>query len=104
MRRRRAGRKGRRPKPRRRPRVTRPPRAVQHKVVAKFQQSFPLTLEGSALKFVIRADRRKLGTLTVGKGSLGWKGRSDKTVLPIGWEQFVRLMERERKRLKSRRR
>jgi hypothetical protein len=70
----------------------------------RLQQSFPLTLEGYAVKFVIRADRRKLGTLTIGKGSLGWKGRSDQRVLPLGWNAFVRLMERERKRRKSRRR
>ena len=92
-----------RPRPRRRRRVAKP-RAVQHNVDAKLQQSFPLTLEGSALKFEIRDDSRKLGTLTIGRGSLGWKGRSDQRVLPLGWELFVRLMERERKRRKSRRR
>ena len=77
---------------------------VQHEVFAKLGQRFALTLEGSALKFDIRANRRRLGTLSVGKGSIGWKGRSDKRVLPLGWTQFVRLMERERKRRKSRRR
>jgi hypothetical protein len=77
---------------------------VHHEVLAKLTQRFALTLEGSALKFDIRADRRRLGTLSIGKGSIGWKGRSDKRVLPLGWTQFVRLLERERKGRKSRRR
>ena len=77
---------------------------VHHEVFAKLGQRFALTLEGSALKFDIRANRRRLGTLSIGKGSIGWKGRSDKRVLPLGWTQFVRLMEHERKGRKSRRR
>ena len=77
---------------------------VHHEVFARLSQRFALTLEGSALKFDIRADRRRLGTLSIGKGSIGWKGRSDKRVLPLGWTQFVRLLERERKGRKSRRR
>lgn len=77
---------------------------VHHEVLAKLTQRFALTLEGSALKFDIRADRRRLGTLSIGKGSIGWKGRSDKRVLPLGWTQFVRLLERERRGRKSRRR
>ena len=77
---------------------------VVHEVFAKLSQRFALTLEGSALRFDIRADRRRLGTLSIGKGSIGWKGRSDKRVLPLGWTQFVRLLERERKGRKSRRR
>lgn len=87
---------------RRAPRVART--KVRHQVFAKLSQRFELTLEGSALKFDIRADRRRLGTLSIGKGSIGWKGRSDKRVLPLGWTQFVRLLERERKGRKSRRR
>jgi len=77
---------------------------VHHEVFAKLTQRFALTLEGSALRFDIRADRRRLGTLSIGKGSIGWKGRSDKRVLPLGWTQFVRLLERERRGRKSRRR
>jgi hypothetical protein len=77
---------------------------VHHEVFAKLTQRFALTLEGSALKFDIRADRRRLGTLSIGKGSIGWKGRSDKRVLPLAWSQFVRLLERERRGRKSRRR
>ena len=93
---------------RRATRSRRAPRAartkVRHEVFAKLSQRFALTLEGSALKFDIRADRRRLGTLSIGKGSIGWKGRSDKRVLPLGWTAFVRLLERERMGRKSRRR
>lgn len=85
-------------------RIRRPHVTVQHAVDAKLHQPFALTLEGYALRFVIRANRRKLGTLSIGKGSIGWKGRSDKRVLPLGWTQFVRLMEHERQERTSRRR
>src|SRR5215208_2604949 len=89
----------------RRPRVARRGRTtVHHEVFARLSQRFALTLEGSALRFDIRADGRRLGTLSVGRGSIGWKGRSDKRVLPLGWGQFVRLLERERRGRKSRRR
>jgi hypothetical protein len=85
----------------RKARPKRPP--VQHAVAAVLRQAFDLTMEGSALKLVIRSDGRKLGTLGIGRGSIGWKGRRDKTALPLGWGQFVILMERERKKRKSRR-
>ena len=90
--------------PPRKRRAKKPRIKVQHAVDAKLHQPFALTLEGSALKFVIRANDRKLGTLSIGKGSIGWKGRSDKRVLPLGWTSFVRLMEHERQERKSRRR
>ncbi len=97
--------------PRRKTKVTRRKRArrtrkaiVQHVVDAELHQPFRLTFEGSALKFVIRANGRKLGTLTIGKGSIGWKGRSDKRVLPLGWTQLVRLLDQERRERTSRRR
>ena len=90
--------------PPRKRRAQRPRVTVHHAVDAKLHQPFALTLEGYALRFVIRANGLKLGTLSIGKGSIGWKGRSDKRVLPLGWTQFVRLMEHERKERKSRRR
>ena len=76
---------------------------VQHAVAARLRQPFDLTMEGSALKLVIRSDGRKLGTLGIGRGSIAWKGRRDQTALPLAWGQFVILMERERKKRKSRR-
>jgi len=90
--------------PPRKRRRTKPRAPVQHAVDAKLHQPFALTLEGYALRFVIRANGLKLGTLSIGKGSIGWKGLSDKRVLPLGWTQFVRLMEHERRERKSRRR
>jgi hypothetical protein len=79
-------------------------RIVEHAVEAELHQPFSLIREGSALAFEIRADARVLGTLSIGKGSIGWKGRSDHRVLPLRWDQFVRLMEHERQERKSRRR
>ncbi len=90
--------------PPRKRKARRPKRIVEHAVRAELRQPFSLTREGSALSFEILADARILGTLSIGKGSIGWKGRSDKRVLPLGWTQFVRLMERQRKERKSRRR
>lgn len=75
----------------------------RHKVDAVLRQRFPLTMEGSALDFVIRLEGRKLGTLGIGKGSLTWTGRHDKRALPLGWTTFVKLMERERHDRRSRR-
>jgi hypothetical protein len=92
------------PPRKRRARRPAPRRPVEHAVKAELHQPFSLTREGSALRFEILADGGILGTLSIGKGSIGWKGRSDKRVLPLGWTQFVRLMERQRKERKSRRR
>ena len=76
---------------------------VRHGVDAMLHQPFALTLEGSALDFVIRSGGRKLGTLGIGKGSITRKGRRDKRALPLGWTQFVGLMERQRQDRRSRR-
>jgi hypothetical protein len=78
-------------------------RPIQHAVAAVLRQPFDLTMEGYALRLVIRSDGRKLGTLGIGRGSIAWKGRRDQRALPLGWRQFVLLMERERENRKSRR-
>ncbi len=70
---------------------------VEHSVDAFLYQDFALTLEGSALELVIRSGGRKLGTLGLGRGSITWKGRRDKSALPLGWRQFIALMEHERR-------
>lgn len=90
--------------PYRKRRARKPRTPVEHAVKAELHQPFSLTREGSALKFEILGGGGILGTLSVGKGSIGWKGRSDKRVLPLRWDQFVRLMEHERQERTSRRR
>jgi len=43
----------------------------------------------------IRADRNKIGTLTVSRGGLGWKSFRDQKERSFSWEQFDRLVLRE---------
>ena len=69
-----------------------PASPVQHAGARRSShQPFALTREGygAARSTILRRRCPSLGTLSIGKGSIGWKGRSDKRVLPLGWTQFV---------------
>ena len=69
----------------------------RHAVAARLHQDIRLTLEGAALDVIIRSGGRKLGVVGIGRGSITWRGHSDKTALPLDWEQFIALMEGERR-------
>jgi hypothetical protein len=43
----------------------------------------------------VRADDRKLGTLTVSRGGIGWYSFRDQQERHFSWEQFDRLVKSE---------
>lgn len=52
-----------------------------------------LTKAGSGLELEIYAEEEKIGTLTIGRGSLFWKGGKRQKRKQIAWSDFARLMD-----------
>jgi hypothetical protein len=66
--------------------------AKKHSVRAHMQV-LEFTRAGSAMDFEIFASGEKLGTITIGRGSLTWRGKSRKSVKTFSWTDFARLMD-----------
>lgn len=64
------------------------------RVFVRMDQPFSLTKEGSAITLTIRSRAAKLGTLSVGRGSLVWWGRADHIGLKLSWRRFGAVMDR----------
>lgn len=52
-----------------------------------------LSKAGSAIKLAVTADGETLGTIRIGKGSLGWKGKGRKKFNDISWTKFADMMD-----------
>jgi hypothetical protein len=52
-----------------------------------------LTKAGSGLELEIYAEDEKIGTLTIGRGSLFWKGGKRHKEKQISWTSFARMMD-----------
>lgn len=52
-----------------------------------------LSKRGSAVEFEIYSENEKIGTLKIGRGSIGWIGRSKQKAKTISWTRFAELME-----------
>lgn len=52
-----------------------------------------LAKAGSSLRLNIFADKRKIGELLIGRGSLYWYGRNRQRAKRIGWSRFAELMD-----------
>jgi hypothetical protein len=67
----------------------------KHSVKAQVQ-ILDLTRAGSSMDFEIFADGEKLGTLSIGQGSINWKkGRKQIWGKPISWTEFAEMMNKE---------
>ncbi len=63
----------------------------EHRVAAKIRD-LEISKAGSAIELKLYADDEVLGTIQIGQGSFGWKGKKKKTFKKIGWTKFADLM------------
>lgn len=52
-----------------------------------------LTREGSSLRLELYSESQKIGELSIGRGSLKWRGGKHKHAKRIDWTRFARLMD-----------
>ncbi|MCC6797321.1 MAG: hypothetical protein IT366_19545 [Candidatus Hydrogenedentes bacterium] len=64
----------------------------KHSVKANLQV-VELTKAGTSLDLEIYADREKLGTIIMGRGSLYWIGASKQRSKRISWSRFAEMMD-----------
>jgi hypothetical protein len=63
----------------------------KHKVNVTLQV-FEITKAGTSLDLEIFSEDQKLGHLTIGRGSINWRGGNRKTVKRIRWPDFAEWM------------
>ncbi len=64
----------------------------KHTVKANVQ-ILDLTKAGSSMEFEIYAEREKIGTIILGRGSLTWFGKKRQHGKRLSWSQFAQLMD-----------
>lgn len=52
-----------------------------------------LTREGSSLTLSLYSESQKIGELSIGRGSLKWRGGKHKHAKRIDWTRFAKLMD-----------
>ena len=68
-------------------------RARQTHTVKINLQVFELSKAGTSLEVEIMERGRKLGDLTIGRGSIIWHGRNRQSDKRITWTRFARMMD-----------
>ena len=53
-----------------------------------------ITRAGSSLDLEVFAAGEKLGHLTIGAGSINWRGRNRRSSKRINWSRFAEMMDR----------
>ena len=72
-----------------------PKKRAQKKHSVKAQlQVMELSKAGTSLELELYADQQKIGTLSIGRGSLYWRGRSHRLWKRISWSAFAERMDR----------
>lgn len=64
----------------------------KHTVKANVQ-ILDLTKSGSSIDFEIYADKEKIGTIILGRGSLTWYGKKRQHGKRLSWSRFAQLMD-----------
>jgi hypothetical protein len=64
----------------------------KHRVTAHVQ-ILDLTKAGSSMEFEIYASEERIGTITIGRGSLTWRGARRQREKRLTWSQFAELMD-----------
>jgi hypothetical protein len=77
-------------KPKRSPRPRRTPR--KHRVRASLNV-VDLTKAGTSLELEVFADRQKIGTLLIGRGSVTWRGGRRQKEKRLSWTDFAQHMD-----------
>jgi hypothetical protein len=67
--------------------------ARKHRVTAHVQ-ILDLTNSGSSMEFEIYASEERIGTITIGRGSLTWRGGRRQREKRLTWSQFAELMDK----------
>ncbi len=52
-----------------------------------------LTRAGTSLKLEIFSEEEKIGTLTIGRGSLFWRGGKRQRRVRVDWTRFAQIMD-----------
>lgn len=65
----------------------------KHKVNVHLQV-FEISKAGTSLDLEIFAEDQKLGELTIGRGSINWRGRNRQSTKRIRWSKFAEMMDR----------
>lgn len=69
-------------------------KAKKHTVRA-LMKFFELPKAGSSIDFEIFANKEKIGTIVIGRGSLTWYGKNKKTGRSFSWTGFAELMDKQ---------
>ncbi|MGZ5427269.1 MAG: hypothetical protein ACXWFS_01570 [Thermoanaerobaculia bacterium] len=78
----------------RRRRKTRPTARLKKKHTVKAHFNVPqLTKAGSSLSLEVYADEQKIGEVTIGRGSLFWRGGRRHLLKKISWSRFAEKMD-----------
>jgi hypothetical protein len=56
-------------------------------------QAFDISKAGTSLELEIFARGEKIGDLTLGRGSISWRGRNRQTRKRITWTRFAEMMD-----------
>ena len=64
----------------------------KHTVTARIQ-ILDLTKAGSSMELDVYADQEKIGTVTLGRGSLTWRGGRRQREKRLSWSKFAELMD-----------
>jgi hypothetical protein len=64
---------------------------ARHEIEANFPAHQVLNTD---LSVVVTSDGRRLGELTISRGSIDWRPSKRHAAVQLRWEQFDRLMER----------
>ena len=67
-------------------------RANRKHAVNVHLQVFGITKAGTSLDLEIYSEGEKLGQLTIGRGSVNWRGGNRKSVKRIRWPEFAEWM------------
>jgi hypothetical protein len=56
--------------------------------------NFELTRTGSSIALEIKANREIIGNLSIGRGSIEWRGRKREITKRINWTRFGEMMDK----------
>lgn len=68
------------------------PRRKKHQVDMTLNAP-DITRAGSSLGLEVFAGGEKLGELTIGSGSINWRGRNRRSTKRINWTKFAEMMD-----------
>lgn len=66
---------------------------VRKHIVKASIQVHELSKAGTSIEFEIYANREKIGTLVIGRGSLTWRGGKRQKEKTISWTRFAEMMD-----------